>query len=79
MATKTPSVFISLIAPVMTLRRRTPVTAGGKPVEPSTSSTTESQITVTFGLAKSRFCRIFSARSSPRRWTRVTLEAWLVR
>ena len=39
-ATKTPSALSSVIAPVLRLRRSTPVTDGGGPAEPTTSSTT---------------------------------------
>ena len=78
MAMNTPSTRISVISPVKISRSLAPVTDLGLSV-PTTSSKVAFQITLTFGFAKSRFCRIFSARNELRRWTTVTVRANLVR
>ena len=61
-----------------TSRRTTPLTEGGMSV-PVTSASSVFQRTSILGWLNSRFCRMRSARNSPRRWTTVTLLAKLVR
>ena len=75
MAMKAPAQGSSEVWPVITLRRRTPVTTDS----PRISSTTEFQMKASRSFLKARSCMIFEARSLSRRWTTLTLVANLVR
>ncbi len=71
MATNRPVTSSFVVSPVFTSLTTTPVTL----VSPRTSSTTEFHWNRIFGLLSTRSCMIFDARSSSRRWTRVTVSA----
>ncbi len=75
MATNRPLVSSSDSSPVTVSRSRTPVTA----FSPRTSTTSVFQRNRILGSSNARRCMILLARSSSRRWTRVTVRANRVR
>jgi hypothetical protein len=76
-ARKTPWQGNSVTSPVRVSRSRTARTPAS--LAPSTSTTSLCQRHSIFGLASAFSCMIFDARSSPRRWTTVTLLANFVK